>query len=471
MGTEQDTTSSCDSVSNRTKQTGLCLAVLFLLAGPHAWPLDGGLVDAGACDPAKIRLGLSIFSAVAVLWITEALPVALTALLVPWAAALTGAVPLASSLASFADPLIFLFVGGFALGTALSVHGVDRWCAQRILLWADGRFMRSAMLVFGITSAISMWISNTATTAMVLPLCVGLIGSMGDHVSKDRNARFLLLGTAYAASIGGLGTIVGSPPNGIVARALNLGFAEWLTFGVPTVLLLMPAMVGTLWVILQPKTLLCPCDPSSRMPLPRSGRPVLAVFFVTALLWAAGGWIGPRLGISSGYDTLVSLLATGVLIGGRVISWEQFEKGTPWGVLLLFGGGLALGVVLKDTGASMYLARWVSSLVDGLPLPWVVAVVVLFTIFLTELASNTAVAALLVPVFLAVSIELKVNPALLVVPLGLAASCAFMLPVATGPNALIHATGYVPQRAMVRCGFYLNLVCSVLLTGLAYFYW
>jgi sodium-dependent dicarboxylate transporter 2/3/5 len=458
-----------DEAGHVTRGIGLMVALLFLVLGPGwALPMSGSSGMGEGLDPARVSLGLSIFAAVAVLWLTEALPLALTALLVPLVAALMNARPLAQSLVSFADPLIFLFLGGFALATALGHHGIDRWCARRILRCAGDRFLPSACLIFVATAFVSMWISNTATTAMILPLCLGLLGSFADHEGKRPNEIFLLLGVAYAASIGGLGTIVGSPPNGIVAKQLGLTFGEWMTFGVPVVAVLLPAMVATLYVTLRPRDLCCGGWGGDEA-LSRSSRPVLAVFLVIALLWAGGSWLAPRLGIASGYDTLVSLLGVVLLVGGRMITWEQFEKGTPWGVLLLFGGGLALGEVLKDTGASLYLARAVSDVADGLPVVLVVGVVVLFTIFLTELASNTAVAALMVPVFAAAAGELGVPAALMVIPLGLAASCAFMLPVATPPNALVYATGRVPQRRMLRAGFFLNLVCTVLLTLVAYF--
>jgi sodium-dependent dicarboxylate transporter 2/3/5 len=447
---------------------GLSVAVAILVFGPKWLPLSEVAGMTEGMEPARVRLGLSIFAAVAVLWLTEALPLSLTALLVPLVAAGMNARPLAKSLVSFADPLIFLFLGGFALATALGHHGIDRWCARRILQCAGDRFLPSACLIFVATAFVSMWISNTATTAMMLPLCLGLLGSFENHEKKSKNEIFLLLGVAYSASIGGLGTIVGSPPNGIVAKQLGLTFGEWMSFGVLVVAVLMPAMVATLYLILRPRDVSC-AGWGGDVVLKKASRPVLAVFLFIALLWSVGGWLAPKLGITSGYDTMVSLLAVGVLVGGRMITWEQCEKGTPWGVLVLFGGGLALGEMLKDTGASLYLARAVADLADGLPVILMVGIVVLFAIFLTELASNTAVAALMVPVFSAAAGELGVAAALMVIPLGLAASCAFMLPVATPPNALVHATGRVPQRSMIRVGFILNLVCAVLLTLVFYF--
>ena len=447
---------------------GIAVALLFLAAGPRCaglLPASAGMLE--GLDAERVALGLSIFAAVAVLWLTEALPLSLTALLVPLVAALLRARPLADSLVSFADPLIFLFLGGFALATALSRHGVDRWFARRILRCAGERFFPAAWLIFAATAFVSMWISNTATTAMILPLCIGLLGTLGKEGRHASNEVFLLLGVAYAASIGGLGTIVGSPPNGIVARQLGIGFGEWMSFGVVVVAVLLPLMVGVLHVVMRPKDVDCH-GWKDEVTLGKASRPVMAVFVMVAALWAGGAWVGPALGITKGYDTLVSLLGVVVVVGGRMITWGEFEKGTPWGVLLLFGGGLALGEVLRDTGGSLYLARVVAAASHGLPMLLVVGVVVLFTIFLTELASNTAVAALMVPVFAVAADELGVTAALMVIPLGLAASCAFMLPVATPPNALVHATGMVPQRLMMKAGLVLNVVCTVALTLVAY---
>jgi sodium-dependent dicarboxylate transporter 2/3/5 len=295
-----------DKESRIARAIGLVLALLILAVGP-GWELPiSGMLD--GLDPARVALGLSIFAAVAVLWITEALPLSLTALLVPLIAALMNARPLAQSLVSFADPLIFLFLGGFALSTALGHHGIDRWCARRILRCSGDRFLPSACLIFVGTGFVSMWISNTATTAMMLPLCLGLLRSFGNGEKHASNEVFLLLGVAYAASIGGLGTIVGSPPNGIVARQLGLTFGEWMKFGVVVVMVLLPAMVATLYVLLRPRDLRCGAW-SEELVFKKESRPVLVIFVFIALMWATGGWVAPRLGIVAGYDTLVSLLA------------------------------------------------------------------------------------------------------------------------------------------------------------------
>lgn len=454
------------SDAGRLRWLGLLGATLLLVLGPHWFPVTIAEEWGDPPDLWKLRCGLSLFFAVAVLWISEALPLSMTALLVPVLAQIMGIMPMTRGLHSFADPLIFLFLGGFALATALSTHGLDLWFACRILRFAGNRFLPASCLMFVASAMISMWISNTATTALMLPLGIGLISSSRVG-GADRNAGFLLLGLAYSASIGGLATIVGSPPNGIVARELGLSFGQWMKFGLVSVLVLLPAMVLVLHSMLSPVDATCDSKGGAER-LSSSHRPVLWIFFCTALFWAAGGWIAPFTGIGTGYDTIVSLVAVFALIAFRVITWEQFERGTPWGVLLLFGGGLSLGQMLKESSASVYLAHWVAERADGMPLLLVAGWVVMFTIFLTELASNTAVAALFVPVFATVAEGMDMAPQILLMPLGLAASCAFMFPVATAPNALVHATGLIPSRQMMRTGLILNLVCGAILTTLAW---
>jgi len=396
---------------------------------------------------------------------TEALPLAATALLVPVLAGLTGVLDVKSALTGFADPLIFLFFGGFALASALAYQGLDRWIAHRIIRVGRGSFLAVAALLFGATAALSMWISNTATTAMMIPLALGILAhAPGAAAGVSRNAVFLLLGVAYAASVGGIGTLVGSPPNGIAAQQLGLSFQDWLRFGIPCVLVLLPLM----FVILR-----FTCRPETTGPIAIREQPfifnwhrvvTLIIFGATALAWVFSRQIGRWIGVSSGLDTVIALMAVLALLYARVVRWRDIDRGTDWGVLMLFGGGIALSRVLKDSGASLYLARAFTDGVHGWPMLAVIAAVITFVIFLTELSSNTATAALLVPIFFAVAGEMDLAAGRLVVPLAVAASCAFMLPVATPPNAIVFGTGRVPQRTMMRVGLVMNLVYIVALT-------
>lgn len=417
-------------------------------------------------DPAKVGIGIGIFACIAFLWLTEALPLAATALLVPLLAVLGGLMDLKQALASFADPLIFLFFGGFALASAMAYQGLDVWIARGVVRLGRGSFLRVSLLLFGATAFLSMWMSNTATTAMMMPLVLGVLGRAG--MGKGRNAEFLLLGVAYAASVGGIGTLVGSPPNAIAARNLGIGFGGWMRYGVPAVLVLLPLMALVLWLV---------CRPDARGTVARDDdRPfafnwhrtmALVIFGATALCWIFGAKLGAWFGIGGAVDTVVALAAVLALLYFRVLRWRDIDRGTDWGVLLLFGGGIALSNVLGTSGASVFLAHRFVSLVEHWPLFLVIGAVVAFVIFLTELSSNTATAALMVPIFASVAAELDMAPVKLVVPLAIAASCAFMLPVATPPNAIVFGTGLVPQRRMMRVGLFLNLAFIVALTLLA----
>jgi solute carrier family 13 (sodium-dependent dicarboxylate transporter), member 2/3/5 len=452
----------------KQRSTWLVIAALILLGGAsRLLPVGWHESAMRELDPASVRLGLGILSCVAFLWLTEALPLAATALLVPLLATLLGISDMKDSLASFADPLIFLFLGGFALASAMACQGVDQWIAQCLVRFAKGRFIPSALLLFAVTAFLSMWMSNTATTAMMMPMAMGILGRMGPDGQRPGNLCYLLLGLAYSASIGGLGTIIGSPPNGIAARQLGISFGEWLKFGIPAVLILMPVMAGVLGLICRPDKGLQITVSDEHFTFNRHRLTTLLIFAVTACLWIAGGFLGPLLGMTSAFDTVVALTAILALLYSGVIRWRDIDRGTEWGVLLLFGGGLALSGVMRDTGASLFLARLLTETISGWTMPMVIGAVVLFVIFLTEISSNTAIAALLVPIFHAVGGELGIAPALLVIPLTLAASCAFMLPVATPPNAIVFATGLVPQRVMMKNGFALNVIFTILLTLLS----
>lgn len=418
-------------------------------------------------DPAKVRLGLGIFACIALLWLTEALPLAITALLVPVLACGSGVMDVKGALSGFADPLIFLFFGGFAMAAALSSQGLDGWIADRIVVVGKGDFLRVSYLIFGTTAAISMWVSNTATAALMLPLALGLLRQMPDGPAASRNAIYLLLGVAFSASIGGIGTIVGTPPNGIAAAALGIGFVEWLKFGVPAVLVLMPLLVIVLKWRCRPVTLEIPALERRSFTFDRSRITTLGIFLTAALCWILSGPLAKAVGIAASFDTFVALVAVLALVASGVVRWREIDRGTDWGVLLLFGGGITLSAILGQTGASLFLARIFAAAVDGWPLPLIIGAVILFTIFLTELTSNTALAALMVPIFLSISGELGVLPAKIILPLTIAASTGFMMPVGTPPNAIVFATGRIPQREMIRVGFVLNLVFVVALTALA----
>lgn len=418
----------------------------------------------------KTNRGLALAAFVAVLWLSEAVHLTMTALMVPVLAVLLGILETPAALQSFAHPIVFLFFGGFALATALRVQGLDRFLANRLLHLAGGRMSRAAWMLFGATALMSMWVNNTSTTSMMLPLALGILAQLDTR--SDRNTvAFLLLGIAYSANIGGLGTIVGSVPNAMVATHLGIDFLTWAKFGVPLVAVLLPLMVMTTYVVLRPRL-----DQKIQIetePMVWTQQRVVSVviFGGTVLSWIFSQQLSAWLGGVKQLDTLIALSAA-VLIGMTgVASWKQIQEHTDWGVLLLFGGGLTLSVVLRNSGASEVMAHGVSSVFSMSHTLAVLLITAAFIVFLTELTSNTASAAILVPIFATISVSLGFPEALLTMVIGIGASCAFMLPVATPPNAIVFGTGQVPQRRMVQAGFFINLICVMVITAFAWTLW
>lgn len=417
-----------------------------------------------------IRIGLATLALAAILWLTEALPLALTAILVAIVSSLTGALDVTRSFAGFAHPLIFLFLGGFGLAAALSRQEIDRWIAGRILTIGRGRFHPTAIALFLVSAGLSMWISNTAAVALLLPVALGVLGKVSENCDSEtcaREATYLLLGIAYSASIGGIGTLIGTPPNAIAAANLGIGFSDWLKVGLPVVALLLPTLFLLLFLVVRPKRL--PRFEVREAPFtftaPRLA--TLAVFLAAITAWLCGRPLAASFGMGDGIDTIIAVAALVVLAVGRLVDWKDIDRATDWGVLLLFGGGITLSKVMSATGASDYLAHQIQLVTDGWPPLAFIGVVILFMIFLTELSSNTASTALMVPIFAVVATDLGLPPKAIVLPIAMAASCAFMLPIATPPNAIVFASGKVTQRQMMRTGLFLNLLFAAILTGLA----
>ncbi|MDH2998864.1 transporter [Pasteurellaceae bacterium LFhippo2] len=421
--------------------------------------------------------GLALLVFVAVLWLTEALHVTITALLVPILAIALGLVKSKEALSSFADPTIFLFFGGFALATALHIQQLDRLIANKIMAMAKGKLSVAVIYLFSVTAFLSMWMSNTATAAMMLPLAMGILSKL-DKTAHHNTYVFVLLGIAYSASIGGMGTLVGSPPNAIVASNLNLTFSGWLKYGLPIMFILMPLMIATLYVVFKPKFDVTFEQNFEQVPMNRPRIITLTIFGVVAGCWVFSDYVNPFLsglfGLSGNigsFDSIVALFAAVLICITRVATWEQIQKNTEWGVLMLFGGGLTLSAVLGQTGASKVLADGIVFMIEGGHFYIIGLIVAAFIIFLTEFTSNTASAALLVPIFISIAQALNMPPVGLALIIGLGASCAFMLPVATPPNAIVFGTGEVKQSEMVKVGFWLNLVCIFVIATVGYLFW
>ena len=420
-------------------------------------------------DAANKGLALLVF--IGTLWLTEALHVTITALLVVVVGALIGIPEFDAKigLQSFASPIIYLFFGGFALAAALHVQQLDKKIALKILSMSGGKLSTAVLLIFGVTAFLSMWISNTATTAMMLPLALGILTQVDRE--KDRGTFvFVLLGIAYSASLGGLGTIVGSPPNAIAAKALDVTFVDWMKFGIPMMLLLLPLLLGAMYLFLKPNlNRKMEMVEDDHIPWNKPRIVTIIVFITTAVSWILSKQIGEALDISN-TDSIIALLAAVAVVSFGLVSWKQVSDNTDWGVLMLFGGGIALSNILKISGASLVLGETVAGALSTAPLLMVMLAISAFIIFLTEFASNTASAALLVPVFLAIAEYMGLPSEVLVLIIGIGASCAFMLPVATPPNAIVFGTGLIKQTEMMRVGIVLNLISTVIVGCWAYFF-
>ena len=426
--------------------------------------------------PEATNKGLALLAFVAILWLTEAVHITITALSVPVLAILIGLESTKSALQAFANPTIFLFFGGFAIATALSVQQLDKYIAHKVIGLAKGNFLLAVFFLFLVTALLSMGISNTATAAMIIPLAIGLLKNI-DYEKNKGTFAFVILGIAYSASIGGMGTLVGSPPNAIVASQVHITFSEWLRYGMPTVLGLMPLMIGVMLVLFRPKLNIKITSEQVIQKLNKKQYLTILIFLITALCWIFGDTLNvtisgllniPKIG---DFDAVVAMIAAILVCTTGVAEWKQIQENTDWGVLMLFGGGLSLSVILTQSGASKALVDSIQFLMEGQHYFFIGLLVAAFIIFLTEFTSNTASAALLVPIFYSVAENLGVNPLGLSLIIGLGASCAFMLPVATPPNAIAYGTGKVTQRDMIKAGFVLNILSIIFISVIAYFFW
>ncbi len=420
-------------------------------------------------DP-QVVTGLSILLFVAILWLTEAIHVSITALLVPILAVVFDVFDTTKALSNFANPIIFLFMGGFALASALHAQQLDSAIANKVLQISGGRLSVAMLLLFAVSAGLSMWISNTATTAMMLPLVLGILSQL-DPVKQRPTYIFALLGVAYSASIGGIATLVGSPPNAIAAAQTGLNFVGWMELAAPLAAILLPVAVLVLYWTVKPD--LRYRFETDHTPLQWTPARImtLVIFIFTALCWIFSGPINKMIGGLAKIDSIIAINAIILVAVFGVVRWRDIERTTDWGVLLLFGGGLCLSAVLKATGTSVFLANTIGDFLDSAGTLVALGVVVTFVVFLTEFASNTASAALLVPVFAAIAESLGVSPLVLSTVIAVSASCAFMLPVATPPNAIVFGSGHVEQSDMMRVGIRLNILCIVLITFYAWLFW
>jgi sodium-dependent dicarboxylate transporter 2/3/5 len=450
----------------------------------------GLVAGAAACTamllaptPAGLSDGAWHTSAVATLmavwWLTEALPIPATALLPIVLFPVLGVGSVGEAAAPYANPIIFLFLGGFLIAMAMERSELHRRIALEILSRAGSRPAPLIGGFMGATALLSMWVSNSAVALMMLPIGLSVIRFVDrDAEGRSRFGLALMLAIAYGASIGGLGTLVGTPPNAFLAGFLGeaygieLGFGEWMRLGIPLVAVALPLVFLVLTRVsvrvgsgeIEGVAGLIRRELESLGPSTAAQRRVAIVFALAAVLWIGrpffASWV-PGLsdaGIAVGCGVLLFLLPSGD--GDRLLDWETAER-LPWGVLVLFGGGLSLASAIDRTELNVWLGGLAAGLADWPPIVFL-ALVTAVVVLLTELTSNTATAAAFLPVLGAAAVEIGWDPRLLTVPAALAASCAFMLPIATPPNAIAYGSGKVTIPEMARAGLWINL----LMTGL-----
>lgn len=468
-------------------------ARLGLAAGPLAFaiivvlPAPEGL-SSGAQGAAAMAAWMAVW------WASEAVPLAATALIPIVLSPLLGIAPISEAAASFAHPLIFLFLGGFLLALAMQRWNLHRRIALAIVMRAGSRprhLVAGAMLA---TAFLSMWISNTATAMMMMPIAASLITVMhweGGELSGPERQNFataIMLGIAYAASIGGMVTLIGSPPNALMASfmgqefGVEVTFARWMAIALPVALVMLPAC----WAVLTRLVFPVPDTPhegsehalqeahAALGAVSRAERRVATVIALVAFSWVFGPLVSDIFSLPQLSDTAIALigalavfaLPSGMDDGKRLLDWEWARR-APFEVLLLVGGGLSLAHAIDGSGLASWLAGALGALAAA-PVLFLVLATAALIVLLTELTSNTATAAAFLPLIAAAAAAAGIDPILLAAPVALAASCAFMLPVATPPNAIVYASGHVTITQMIRAGVWLNVTGIALITLLSW---
>ena len=430
---------------------------------------------------------------VAVWWILEVVPIAVTAMLPIILFPITGAMELSTTTAAFGHKYVFLYIGGFTLAIAIEKWNLHKRIALTVINLI-GTSVSKIILGFMVATAfLSMWISNTATTVMMLPIGMAIILQLKDNpeTKEDENEIFgkaLMLAIAYSASIGGIATLIGTPPNLIFAGILEeqynieMTFSKWIIYGLPISILLLficwKYLTNFAFKFTQKDF------PGGKAEIKRllknlgkvsyEEKTVLIVFCATAFLWITREFLFSQL-IPAIDDTIIAMASATILFilptknrtDKKIINWESAVK-LPWGILLLFGGGLALAEGFKTSG----LAEWIGTQItqfENLPLLALLFVLVLAVNFLTEITSNLATTAMLLPVIAPIALVLDVHPFTLMVGITIAASCAFMLPVATPPNAIVFGSGYLKIPDMMRTGILMNVISVILITLITYY--
>lgn len=456
-------------------------ALLAFTFSPEGLPREGVLV-------AAIGLWMAIW------WATEAIPVAMTAFLPLVALPLLGVVPMSSIVAPYAHPIIYLFFGGFVVALAIERCGLHRRIALLVfsLAGADARGLVAGFM--GSAAFVSMWISNTSTTLMLLPIAMSVVTVIRETMptlqtrQSENFGISLLLGLAYGSTLGGLATLVGTPPNAFMAGfmadnyGVEIDFARWMLVGLPVSLIMLPIAWFVLTRFIYPIDFKASDEAVRHIRSMRSGLGEMSKAELrTALLfaflvggWLSRGWLNDLPFVGEVTDTGVAMAAAvaAFLIpsgqkGETLMTWDAVTK-LPWGVLVLFGGGLALASAVTASGLALWLGQQLVG-VGTINAVLLIVVATALVIFITELTSNLATTATFLPVIAAIGVETGQDPLVYVIPVTLAASCAFMLPVATPPNAVVFSSGLVAIPAMARVGLVLNIIAVAVLSVVSLF--
>jgi sodium-dependent dicarboxylate transporter 2/3/5 len=435
---------------------------------------------------------LAIASWMVIWWVFEAVPIFVTALLPIVLFPTTGIFKLADATTPYASPIIFLFMGGFMLALAMEKHHLHKRIALNLIRLTG---TKSDAIILGFilaTACLSMWISNTATAVMMLPIGLSVVRLLEQSVPASRafqNFKLVIfLGIAYAANIGGIATIIGTPPNvvllGYVNSLLssNISFLEWFVFALPVVILLLFLMFILLTKVLYPNRLgdlkttavFLEKEIEELGEWTREERLVAIIFTATALAWVFKVQINDLLGEDLLNDT-VTAMAGGIATflvpidskGKMLMKWDTMKE-LPWGILLLFGGGMCLAKAMEAAGFVDLIGEKIAHF-DTLNWGVIAFGLILLSLFLTEIMSNVALTTIAIPMVMSIATGLQISPYYLAIPVAMASSCAFMMPISTPPNAIVFASGYIDMKSMLKAGLILNLLSVLILSLLAYF--
>ena len=424
-------------------------------------------------------------------WITEAAPIPVTAMLPMVLFPLAGIFTINEATTPYAHPIIFLFMGGFMLGLAMEEHNLHKRIALSLIKFT-GTNPNGIILGFMLTTAfISMWISNTATTVMMLPIALSITSLLGTGDSSDKGTRrfglSLMIGIAYAANIGGTATIIGTPPNvawvGFMSDMTNteIEFGQYLKVGLPICAVMLFIAYFLLTRVMYPSRI-DHLSGSSQViddqlkalgPISRAEKIVTVIFLITALSWILRGTINNWLGTNLLNDTVIAI-AGGTLMfitplrlkeGVFLMKWEATQR-LPWGILLLFGGGMALARAMESVNIVQEVGDAIAGSGNANPLLLIMGLTA-FMLFMTEIMSNIALTVIFIPVVLGIASSMGMNPIHLSLPVTLAASYAFMMPISTPPNAIVFSSGMIRMKDMIRAGFLLNIIAILLLALLS----